>query len=224
MKILTLVWRCTGFVMMVAVLALLCMCGRKDSATADKISGDTAVIKSEVDKTVNEKSGSGLPILTADSLGTVRIGMTIDSLPPVCEAFYDSIGRISESEYAEYVFSRRGEPMFAVLDFGSGRVDLITLLSPEIGVVAGTTELHIGDNFHRLLSQRATQAEWAGYDAVGRWTWTNGGVWYMPDENLGNSVAAQKLLKHLYDSMAAPDPEDFPEHVTIGYIGTGLPF
>lgn len=224
MKIWILVWRCVILVVIAAGLALLCMCGHKDGSTATDANSDTTVIKPESDDRAAGKTGTPLPILTADSLGAVRVGMAIDSLPPVCEAFYDSIGRITECEYEEYVFSRQGKPMFAVMDFGDGKVDLITLLSSEIGVVAGTTELHIGDDFHRLLAQRATQAEWAGYDAVGRWTWTNGGVWYMPDENMGNSAAAQHLLKHLYDSMAAPDPEEFPVHVTIGYIGTGLPF
>ncbi|MDE5878059.1 MAG: hypothetical protein K2H47_11255 [Muribaculaceae bacterium] len=224
MKIWILVWRCIILVVIAAGSALLCMCGHKDGGTVSNTDSDTTVIKPATEDTVVRRTGSRLPILTSDSLGAVRIGMAIDSLPPVHEAFYDSIGQIIECEYKEYVFSRRGEPMFAVIDFGEGKVDLITLMSPEIGVVAGTTELHIGDTFDKLLAQRATQAEWAGYDAVGRWTWTNGGVWYMPDENLGNSEAAQKLLKHLYDSMAAPDPEDFPDHVTIGYIGTGLPF
>lgn len=225
MKILTLVWRCAGLVAGVTGLGLLCMCGRNEKRTTAEANNDTATVRTEIKTDVEKRGESELPVLTADSLGAVRVGMAIDSLPPVCEAFYDSISRIiSESEYAEYVFTRRGETMFAVMDFGNGKVDLITLLSPEIGVVAGTAELHIGDTFDRLLSQRATQAEWAGYDAVGRWTWTNGGVWYMPDENLGNSEAARNLLKQLYDSMSAPDPEDFPDNVTIGYIGTGLPF
>lgn len=223
MKIWILVWRCIILLAMAACSVLLCMCGHKGGTSTDT-DNDTMTIKPETDDTASGKTVSRLPILTSDSLGAVRVGMPIDSLPPVCEAFYDSIGRITECEYEEYVFSRQGRPMFAVIDFGDGKVDLITLLSSEIGVVAGTTELHIGDNFSRLLTQRATQAEWAGYDAVGRWTWTNGGVWYMPDENMGNSAAAQHLLKHLYDSMAAPDPEEFPENVVIGYIGTGLPF
>ena len=174
MKIWILVWRCIILAVIAASSVLLCMCGHKDGGEATNTSSDTTVVKPTADDTVSDGTDSQLPILTSDSLGAVRIGMAIDSLPPVCEAFYDSIGRVQECEYEEYIFSRRGKPMFAVIDFGDGKVDLITLLSSEIGVVAGTTELHIGDNFHRLLAQRATQAEWAGYDAVGRGTWTNG--------------------------------------------------
>lgn len=199
-------------------LVLLPACGGRQKETVSEVTDTAAVDIDTVPGT------AAMPVLEGDTLGCVHVGMLLDSIPAECPPLYERYTRGNAGDYEEYVFSSEGEEMFAALDFGSGRIDVISLLSPRIEARTHGGRVHLGTPFAAIVAQPATRAEWAGYDAVGRWSWTNAGLWFMPDESALDSRGDRKLLHKLYDSMQAPDSEEFGARVTIGYIGTGLPF
>ena len=59
-----------------------------------------------------------------------------------------------------------------------------------------------------------------GYDGGGMWYWRWEGLWFAPSQDNLPTV----LSRRLYHSESAPTSADFTDDVTVGFIGTGLPF
>lgn len=205
-----------AFLAVAALSVLLLSCGgHRDSDSHDS---DTTA---QADTTLVEDVA--MPVLTPDSLGCIKVGMRVDSIPESAEGLYDSVEESRETGVSEHIFLTEGTPIFSAFDFGDGRVDMIALVSDITGAAVEDGELRIGEPFATVLSLPGVAAEWAGDDDMGRWVWRWRGLWFMPEVGQNGSIA-RRLSRSLYDSSSVPRSDDFTEDVTIGYIGTGLPF
>ena len=196
-------------------LALTGCHGGGKTASADT---DTVMPANPADDSVAE-----LPVayLTKDSIGPVKIGMSINIVPMEAEGLYDKKLNGATQDAVTLDFSLGGHPRFVAYDFGEGVIDVINLIGADVKVKTLKGDIGIGDPMAIVLDLPGVQAEWSGYDGSGMWYWTWEGLWFAPaQENL-----SQGLSQRLYHSVQAPTIKDFEnENVAIGFIGTGLPF
>lgn len=197
-------------------------CGGNGSGHADSAGDDDIEIRTHVENT------DTLPYfpLTAEGLGPVHVGMDLESLPPRVNGLYTTMTVEQGFECETVVFSNTKAPdtvtfPFTVLDFGQGKADVILLNDDQCGVNRPEGgRLTLSSPFAEVLSLPGVQARWEGWDGGGAWYWTWQGLWFQPSPvNPG-----EDLTDKLYDNREAPVASDFTPDVTIGYIGTGLPF
>lgn len=159
--------------------------------------------------------------LSPIGIGPIRIGMRISEIQPKVENLYDTIVRQTGYESNSYYFYLDGNQRFTVYEFDSGVANVISADNRSV-VVDGPNgeELRLGDTFRKVLQLKDVNSVWQSADGEGMWCWSWQGIWFVPDQEQLPDVLAHKL----YNQTAAPRPSDFPEDVTIGYIGTGLPW
>lgn len=164
--------------------------------------------------------------LTSEGLGPVKIGMNVNDLPLDIPGLYT--GRTVENDYEStaYVFTNEDAPEafsypFTVIDFGGDKVDVIILNDEQCAVaVPQGDDITLSSPFAAVLALPGVKATWESLEGNGAWYWTWEGLWFQPSlDNPGDEVA-----KKINDGKSAPVASDFSKDVTIGYIGTGLPF
>lgn len=188
----------------------------KDSADSEEVAlGGTA-----------EGDNGVRMMLISQGLGPVRVGESLDSLPDSVPGLYDSAMLQEGEDCRTLIFARstdRGLTMypFSVLDFGDNRVDVILLNDDQCGVQTPEGKvITLSTPFKNVLTLPEVSARWEEVEGSGAWYWTWEGLWFQPSlDNPGDSLGAR-----LFDGRSAPVADDFTDEVTIGYIGTGLPF
>lgn len=197
----------------VAALPLLSACGGKEKNAAGS---DTTA--APVD-TVAADSTAAAYFLTPDSLGPVKVGMSLNDIPGQVAGLYDT-QLPSETVDAMAVTLVKGTGSVATLyDFGEGKIDVIVLENDAAGVNTPNGPVKMGDPFEKVLALPGVKSEWEGFDAEGVWYWNWNGIWFGIDE----SKASQKAIDELANSNRPPRAADI-EKLPVGYIGTGLPF
>lgn len=201
------------FYSLLALAFSACGSGNKDvSSESDSIAEE------EIDEAVEAVRNS--MTLTKDSIGMVRIGAPMNLLPDSMPGFYTKKEIWESPDAVSYVFSNDDGQQFVTYDFGEGNIDVINLIGTDVFVKVPDGELRLGSAFNEVLALPGVVAEWSSYDDNGMWYWKWNGLWFAPtQEDLPAGLSAK-----LYSSAKAPAAEDFTKDVTIGFIGTGLPF
>ena len=206
-----------------ALLALLTLqgCGGAHRTATDTASADTSAIQPA--DTIPAEAG---PLtLTSDGMAGITVGMPIADLPPEIDGVYDEIRSEDWDTTIMRVFMLQGTPRFSVYEFGSGKVDVISIEGPGVeGSVPGAEPgegVCLGQPFARVLSLPGVKAEYESLDEDGMWVWQAGGLWFQPDQ----THLSEEVSRRLYDPQAGPpSAEDLTDDVVVGYIGTGLPW
>lgn len=157
--------------------------------------------------------------LTADSIGPVHVGMALSDIPERCPDLYDAQVPAETPDATAVTFLRNMDPIFTVYDFMEGKVDVIVLESPAIGVKTQSGLLCMGDSFEKVLALPGVRSEWAGMDETGMWYWTWNGIWIGVDESDISDALAQALIDQKHPPRAA-----MLKTARVGYLATGLPF
>lgn len=159
-------------------------------------------------------------VLSAKGIGPVEVGMPVKDWPEETEGLYQYVEAQEGGDANQYNFFGETEPAITVLDFGEGKADLVIVDDPRIEAQVGDKVVNMSTPFAQLLRMPGVESSWEQLDEEGMWYWKCSGLWFAPSlERL-----PEKLAEKLYNSTRAPQAEDFPEEVTIGYIATGLPF
>lgn len=158
--------------------------------------------------------------ITKDSIGAIVVGNPVNTIPESVPGLYTAKENGASQDAVTVTFSDENGRQFVAYDFGEGNIDVINVVGPDIKVNAPNGVFGIGDSFSNVLAIPGVQAEWIGYDDGGMWHWTWNGLWFAPSQQ----KLDENLSRKLYNSQESPGNEDFPESVTIGFIGTGLPF
>lgn len=161
-----------------------------------------------------------LPLLTAQGLGQIRVGMPIDSLPEGVENLYDQMQMDETPDATVLSFTLQGAPMFSVYNFGDGNVDMISLDSTLLGFNTEKGVIHLGDPLASLLEVRGVSTDYASMDDAGMWYWKYNSLWISPDP----AQCTPGLIKALSDRNNPPSTALVDSTVSIGFIATGLPF
>lgn len=194
---------------------ILTACGGSNKNNG--IDTDT-VIENPADEVVAE-----MPVvyLTKDSVGSIRIGMSINDVPQMVEGLYSEKVNGASLDAVTIDFIEGDRPRFVAYDFGEGKIDVINLISSDVKVKTLKGDIGIGDKMASVLDLPGVAAEWCGFDNGGMWYWTWEGLWFAPAQDNLSTTLSQRL----YHSGQAPTLKDFQdENVAIGFIGTGLPF
>lgn len=208
--------------------------GKKTAAVTDSSrpdsSEETALLPDSID--------TGF-YLSADSIGPVHVGMALSDIPDRCPDLYDTQVPAETPDATAITFLRGMDPIFTIYDFMEGKVDVIVLESPAVGVkipVEPAQEggeanaeaadaggqpglLCLGDSFEKVLALPGVRSEWAGMDETGMWYWTWNGIWIGVDESDISDQLAQALVTQRHPPRAA-----LLKTARVGYLATGLPF
>lgn len=202
----------------IAALGALALtgCGGKSQSVASDT--DSVATENPADEMVAEMPAV---YLTKDSIGEIKIGMSINDVPYEVTGLYTRKENGASPDAVTIDFIQDDHARFVAYDFGEGKIDVINLIGPDVKVKTLKGDLGIGDKMADVLDLPGVTPEWSGYDGNGMWYWTWEGLWFAPaQENL-----SQILSQRLYHSGQAPTLKDFrDEDVAIGFIGTGLPF
>ncbi|MCM1368886.1 MAG: hypothetical protein NC204_00765 [Candidatus Amulumruptor caecigallinarius] len=200
----------------IAALCLLAACsGNKQTLPAD----------SSADSVSNE-AGADLVMpaqpfyLTADSIGPVRVGAKIVSLPKQVPDLYDTVLPVETPDAMAYTFLLGDEPQFTIFDFMNGNVDVIALEGNARSVSTPEGDIHVGDEFAKVLRLPGVESDWQNFDESGIWYWKWNGLFFGVDE----TAISTELSAALAEGRRPPRAFLFTPDVKIGYIATGLPF
>lgn len=171
----------------------------------------------DIVEAINETSNY---LLTSDGVGAIWIGQSINDIPDSIPGLYDSKEMGASPDAVTILFKKEDGDRFIAYDFGEGKIDVINLISPSIKVHAPRGEFGIDDKFTNVLQLPGVEEEWSGYENTGTWYWKWEGLWFAPSQE----TISDHLSRRLYQSVQAPTKADFDDNVTIGFIGTGLPF
>lgn len=159
--------------------------------------------------------------LTAEGIGPVTVGMKVGEIPESIDGLYDAVVAEEGYESNSYVFMREGEALFTAYEFTPGTLDVISADSPSVMVKTPDGEtISLGSPFSMVIALKGAVAEWENADGEGMWCWRWEGIWFQPDQHGLSDV----LSKELYNEIAPPSKSSFTPDVTVGYIGTGLPW
>lgn len=209
---------------------LLAGCGKsknEGASAADTLAADTINPADEAQAWVPVPYLTSRHIGPADTLGVIdnvaglHIGMPVSRIPDSIPGLYN-LKRNADSRDAVVIeFLEDGVERFVAYDFGEGNIDVINVIGGDVKVKTLKGDISLGSPMADVLNLPGVEAEWSSYDDNGMWYWTWQGLWFAPDqENLSTG-----LSHRLYHSGQAPTMKDFEEDaVTVGFIGTGLPF
>lgn len=217
LKITKYLEKIAGLLALVVLVVLPQACGSKQGSADDTlaIEHDTTAIEESV-KEMREAS------LNARGIEPVTISKRISEIRPSEPALYDTIVREAGYGSNSYSFMFDGKSRFTVYEFESGVVDVIAIDDASVYVTADDDErIVLGDPFSKVLNLKGVNAVWQNADdGEGMWCWTWRGLWFQPDQQNLNDA----LSHSLYNPNSEPRKEDFTPEITIGYIGTGLPW
>ncbi len=160
------------------------------------------------------------PVLTKDSIGGIFIGESVNDVPDAIEGLYTAKENGASPDAVTIVFKGAEGERFIAYDFGEGKIDVINLIDTVAQVKAPRGMFGIGDKFSNVLQLPGVETEWSGYDNSGTWYWKWEWLWFAPSQE----TISENLSRRLYQPIQAPTPADFDDSVTVGFIGTGLPF
>lgn len=199
----------------IAMALLIVSCGgRKDAGqSADS---DSVAVEEEV-----EKVDSITYCFTPQGLGPIQSGDAVTQIPDTCAQLFTRKGQAEVPMGNGITFFDGGEPMFTVIDFSEGTVDLIYLESRRIKVEAPGADIALGDSFLNVLTLPGVEAMWIQEEdgSDGKWYWNWNGIFFGVDP----SHLTQSLSSGLYDGDNQPTRKDFDESIRIGFIGNGVP-
>lgn len=196
---------------------LLAGCGGSKKDIVD----DSDSIISETELLVESpKTPSHISYLTKDSIGNIFIGMPVNEVPDSVVGIYDKKLYGASEDAVTLTFSDPEGESFIAYDFGEGKIDVINLIGRNVKIKAPKGDFGLGDKFAKVLELPGVNTEWSGYDGNGSWYWVWEGLWFAPFQD----TLTETLSRRLYNSESAPTIADFSDDVTIGFIGTGLPF
>lgn len=225
---------CCAALALLAAANLSSCGGKKTAASADSSLPDS----SEQTALLPDSIDTGF-YLTADSIGPVHVGMALSDIPERCPDLYDTQVPAETPDATAITFLRDMDPVFTIYDFMEGKVDVIVLESPAIGVKIPVEQnqesgeeaaapadnggnpglLCMGDSFEKVLALPGVRSEWAGMDETGMWYWTWNGIWIGVDESDVSDELAQALVTQRHPPRAA-----MLKTARVGYLATGLPF
>ncbi|MEZ3532699.1 MAG: hypothetical protein K1V90_06485 [Muribaculaceae bacterium] len=195
---------------------LLAGCGKG----SEKGGSDSDSVADEIPADVTASAGKQEACLTKDSIGAITIGMDINAVPDSVPGLYVRKVNGASPDAVTMDFEDEDGERFIAYDFGEGKIDVINLIGSDVKVKAPRGAFGIGDSFSKVLELPGVQTEWSGYDGGGMWYWRWEGLWFAPSQDNLPTV----LSRRLYHSESAPTSADFTDDVTVGFIGTGLPF
>lgn len=199
---------------MVFVVSTSCSgSGSKVAEGADSDSAITAQMETQV-------PSEEVYLLTPDSIGPVKVGADMASLPSAVINLYDVVVPSETPDAVAYTFLLGTVPQFTVYDFMDGKVDVITLEGDSRAVCTPDGELRVGDPFSKVLALKGVESKWASLDDSGIWYWEWNGLYFLVDE----MEISEELATALGDDKRPPRAAIFSDTVKIGYIGTGLPY
>lgn len=193
---------------------LLTACGGKGGTAVDSDSVNVA------DMATPEETVVRVAYITKDSIGDIHIGMSLNEIPDSVAGLYSRKVAGASQDAVTVSFFSGDDERFIAYDFGENQIDVLNLISPDVKVKAPRGEFGLGDKFSKVLELPGVKEEWSGYDDSGMWYWTWEGLWFAPSQENLPAVLARRL----YHSGDEPTRADFTDEVTIGFIGTGLPF
>lgn len=200
----------------VMLVLLATGCGKGSSAST---SDSDSIVENNIDA-IEAPDSIPTIYITRDSIGPIHIGMPINEIPDSIAGLYDKKLNGASQDAVTVEFNNQYGSSFVAYDFGENKVDVLNLIGNYVKVKAPRGDFSLGDSFWRVLELPGVKAEWAGYDDSGMWYWNWEGLWFAPSqENI-----PEALLRRLYHSDVPPTQVDFTDEVTIGFIGTGLPF
>ena len=200
-----------------AVMTVLLVGCSKGNSTGNS---DSDSILGEEEIMVEKDSIGPAVYITRDSIGAIKIGMPMNEIPDSVAGLYNKKTLGASQDAVTIEFSNKYGESFVAYDFGENKVDVLNLIGNYVKVKAPRGDFSLGDSFRKVLELPGVKAEWAGYDDTGMWYWNWEGLWFAPSqENL-----PEILARRLYHSDMHPTQADFTDEVTIGFIGTGLPF
>ena len=167
-----------------------------------------------------ETSGTNIAYITKDSIGGIYIGMPIQEIPDSIDGLYSKKTHGDSPDAVALIFSDPEGERFVAYDFGEGKIDVLNLIGSDVKVKVPGGEIGIGDVFTDVMNLPGVKPEWSGYDDGGMWYWTWEGLWFAPSQD----NLPMQLSQRLYHSGQAPTRNDFTDEITVGFIGTGLPF
>lgn len=194
---------------------VMCGCGGhkgSDNAT-NSDSAQTATLESPA-------AGPTEYFLTADSIGPVKVGMPMASLPQAVPNLYDVVLTTETPDAMAFTYLLADVPQFTIYDFMEGKVDVIALEGNSRGVETPEGSLRVGDAFSRVLALPGVEAEWESLDDTGIWYWKWRGLYFGVDE----TGVTEDFGNALCDSKRPPRAALFTPDIKVGYIATGLPF
>ncbi len=194
------------------VLLSACSGGKTKSAdTIDTVTSDETEIVEELSKPI---------YITQDSIGAIKIGESINDIPAAIEGLYVAKEYGASPDAVTITFKGEEGERFIAYDFGEGKIDVLNLIDGTVKVKSPKGEFGMGDKFSNVLQLPGVEVEWSGYENTGTWYWVWEGLWFTPSQD----NITESLSRRLYQSIQAPTPADFDDSITIGFIGTGLPF
>ncbi|MDE7403173.1 MAG: hypothetical protein K2M87_07155 [Muribaculaceae bacterium] len=199
----------------IPIIALMTACGGHKSNSSSSDTDSLPVAEQSAPEAASEVYS-----LTADSIGPVRVGDAVASLPQAVANLYDFVLTTSTPDAMAYTFLLQDIPQFTIYDFMDGRVDVIALEGDARGVVTPSGMIHVGEPFTKVLELDGVVSEFAAIDDTGIWYWKWHDLYFGVDETeIGEELAAA-----LCEGKLPPAGKLFTTSVRIGYIATGLPF
>lgn len=191
------------------------------SSHSSKPVSDTDSVLIEAEEAI-DSIDNNLPVLTSEGLGTIKIGMSLDSLPDGIAGLYDIVVRDATPDAETYTCMEGDEVIFTIYDFGSGQVDMISVQSPKIkaGCSTASNPICMGESFRNVLKISGVETEWVSSDDGGQWYWKADGLWMLPTVNRNT----QSLSAAMCDSSIPPSAALITDDIRIDYLATGLPY
>lgn len=204
-------------------LIIACTCGLLLASCSGKKTEGGANASSDSAQTVEMESpvaGEMDYVLTADSIGPVKVGMKVADMPKAVANLYDVVLPTETPDAMAYTYLLADVPQFTIYDFMNGDVDVIALEGNARGVNTPEGELRVGDEFSKVLALKGVESDFAGADDMGIWYWKWNGLYFGVDE----TDLPEAVGNALSDGQRPPRASLFTPDVKIGYIATGLPF
>ena len=184
----------------------------------ESISDSDSIAVMEMVETV---AASNAPAhISKDSIGKIYIGMPMHEIQDSVPALYTRKENGASPDAVTVTFSNDNGEQFVAYDFGEGKIDVLNVIGTDVAVMSPQGDIRLGDSFRKVLELPGVESEWSGYDDSGTWYWTWNGLWFAPAQD----KLPSKLSQLLYHSDKEPTADDFSDEVSIGFIGTGLPF
>ena len=207
----------TTSILLSAISAALLAACSGNSKTSD---GDSDSLSSPSWEIADSVAPRQIAYLTKDSIGQIKIGQSVNEIPDSLPGLYSKKINGASEDAVTITFADSEGEKFIAYDFGEGVIDVINVIGSDVKVTAPRGEFGLGDKFAKVLELPGVTTEWSGYDGNGSWYWVWEGLWFAPSQE----TLTETLSRRLYNYDSAPTPADFSDDVTVGFIGTGLPF
>lgn len=195
---------------------LLSGCG----GNKNDVNADSDSLSASTEELAESAAVKTVAYLTKDSIGQIHIGMPVNDVPDSLPGLYSKKINGASEDAVTITFMDSDREKFISYDFGEGMIDVINVIGSDVKVKAPRGDFGLGDKFAKVLELPGVATEWSGYDGNGSWYWVWEGLWFAPLQE----TLTETLSRRLYNYDSAPTPADFGDDVTIGFIGTGLPF